>query len=123
MMRARTRTSFHSLFCERFEVAGSLDNTAVGELRTISAQVGSAKGRTRNRGDEHNAILDACASRDPNRAVLLLHNHLARTANFIALQMTGQTISAHGPICPRRLLSKAKSFETFRAFSCVCSCR
>jgi DNA-binding GntR family transcriptional regulator len=50
------------------------------------------KEELRNRGDEHNAILDACASNDPNRAVLLLHNHLARTANFIALQMTGQTI-------------------------------
>jgi DNA-binding GntR family transcriptional regulator len=50
------------------------------------------KEELRNRGDEHDAILDACISRDPNRAALLLHNHLARTANFIGLQMTGQTI-------------------------------
>ena len=50
------------------------------------------KEELRNRGDEHNAILDACASKDPNRSALLLHNHLAMTANFIALQMTGQTI-------------------------------
>jgi DNA-binding GntR family transcriptional regulator len=50
------------------------------------------KEELRNRGDEHNAILDACNSRDPNGAVLLLHNHLAMTANFIAMQMTGQTI-------------------------------
>jgi DNA-binding GntR family transcriptional regulator len=50
------------------------------------------KEELRNRGDEHNAILDACASRDPNGAALLLHNHLAMTANFIASQMTGQAI-------------------------------
>jgi DNA-binding GntR family transcriptional regulator len=46
----------------------------------------------RNRGAEHDGILHACASRDPDRAALLLYNHLALTANFIAVQMTGGTI-------------------------------
>ena len=46
----------------------------------------------RNRGAEHEGILQACASKDPNRAAMLLHNHLALTANFIAMQMTGATI-------------------------------
>lgn len=50
------------------------------------------KEELRNRGDEHDAILNACVSRDPDKAALLLHNHLARTANFIAEQMTGQTL-------------------------------
>jgi DNA-binding GntR family transcriptional regulator len=50
------------------------------------------RGELRNRGDEHEGILQACASKDANGAAILLYNHLATTANFIALQMTGAPI-------------------------------
>lgn len=46
----------------------------------------------RNRGAEHESILQACVSKDAERAAMLLHNHLALTANFIAMQMTGAPI-------------------------------
>jgi DNA-binding GntR family transcriptional regulator len=42
-----------------------------------------------SRRHEHRAILDACTARDPDRAALALHDHLARTANNISDAMGG----------------------------------
>jgi DNA-binding GntR family transcriptional regulator len=40
---------------------------------------------------EHEQILQACIDHDPDRASAELHNHLARTANMIAAQMSGSS--------------------------------
>jgi DNA-binding GntR family transcriptional regulator len=39
------------------------------------------------RHDEHQAILDACVARDPDAAARQLHDHLAATANALAIAM------------------------------------
>ena len=44
------------------------------------------------RGNEHRGILDACATNDPDRAALALHDHLARTANNISVAMGGESL-------------------------------
>jgi DNA-binding GntR family transcriptional regulator len=47
-----------------------------------------------SRGGEHQAILDACAAHDPDRAAVTLHDHLARTANNISQAMGGEPLFA-----------------------------
>jgi DNA-binding GntR family transcriptional regulator len=44
------------------------------------------------REQEHQAILDACVARDPDRASMALRDHLATTANNISTAMGGQTL-------------------------------
>jgi DNA-binding GntR family transcriptional regulator len=46
----------------------------------------------KERTGEHEDIMDACIARDPDRAALALHNHLATTANNVAVRM------GHGPL-------------------------
>jgi DNA-binding GntR family transcriptional regulator len=46
------------------------------------------------REPEHEAILEACAANDPDRAELALHDHLAATANHISLAMGGEPLFA-----------------------------
>jgi len=41
------------------------------------------------RAGEHEAIVSACEAHDPDRAALALHDHLATTANNIAIAMGG----------------------------------
>jgi DNA-binding GntR family transcriptional regulator len=41
------------------------------------------------RGDEHEAIVAACAAHDPDKAALALHDHLSTTANNISVAMGG----------------------------------
>jgi DNA-binding GntR family transcriptional regulator len=41
------------------------------------------------RRHEHEAILGACVAHDPDRAAIALHEHLATTANSIAVEMGG----------------------------------
>jgi DNA-binding GntR family transcriptional regulator len=48
--------------------------------------------RLHARSPEHDAILDACAANDPDRAALALHDHLATTANSIAVAMGGEPL-------------------------------
>ena len=48
---------------------------------------------TERRG-EHDAILEACATHDPERAELALRDHLSRTANNIAVAMGGEPLFA-----------------------------
>jgi DNA-binding GntR family transcriptional regulator len=50
--------------------------------------------RVRGRGAEHQRILDAVSVHDPDTAEAELHNHLARTANYIAANM------GEGPLFP-----------------------
>jgi DNA-binding GntR family transcriptional regulator len=42
--------------------------------------------------DEHQELLDACAARDPDRATIALHDHLARTANKLSQAMGGEAL-------------------------------
>ncbi len=44
------------------------------------------------RGGEHDELLAACVAQDPDRAVLALHDHLATTANNIAVAMGGEPL-------------------------------
>jgi DNA-binding GntR family transcriptional regulator len=44
------------------------------------------------RRHEHEAILGACVARDPDRAAVALHDHLATTANSIAAAMGGDKL-------------------------------
>jgi DNA-binding GntR family transcriptional regulator len=44
------------------------------------------------RRPEHEAILDACCSHDPDRAAIALHDHLATTANSISVAMGGEAL-------------------------------
>jgi DNA-binding GntR family transcriptional regulator len=44
------------------------------------------------RAGEHEAILEACVSHDPEAAALALHDHLATTANIIAVAMGGESL-------------------------------
>jgi DNA-binding GntR family transcriptional regulator len=46
------------------------------------------------RAGEHAAILDACVAREPDRAAVALHDHLATTANSISEAMGGQPLFA-----------------------------
>ena len=46
------------------------------------------------RRHEHEEILGACVEHDPARAALALHDHLATTANYIAVEMGGQPLFA-----------------------------
>jgi DNA-binding GntR family transcriptional regulator len=46
------------------------------------------------RRHEHEAILGACVAHDPDRAAISLHDHLATTANSIAVAMGGETLFA-----------------------------
>jgi DNA-binding GntR family transcriptional regulator len=48
------------------------------------------------RRHEHQAILDACAAHDRDRAALALHDHLATTANSISIAMGGELLFALG---------------------------
>jgi DNA-binding GntR family transcriptional regulator len=41
---------------------------------------------------EHEAILDACAGNDPDRAAVALHDHLATTANHVSVAMGGEPL-------------------------------
>lgn len=41
----------------------------------------------RDRTGEHDVIVDACAAHDPQRAAAALHDHLATTANHVAVGM------------------------------------
>ena len=41
------------------------------------------------RDGEHDEILAACVAGSADRAAVLIHNHLARTANLVAIQMVG----------------------------------
>jgi DNA-binding GntR family transcriptional regulator len=41
----------------------------------------------KDRTGEHEGIVDACAARDPQRAAAALHDHLATTANNVAVGM------------------------------------
>jgi DNA-binding GntR family transcriptional regulator len=53
----------------------------VPECRQLAARTG-----------EHQAILDACVSRDPDRAAVALSDHLATTANNISVAMGGEPL-------------------------------
>jgi len=44
------------------------------------------------RSGEHDQILDACVAKDPERAAVALHDHLATTANNIAVEMGGEPL-------------------------------
>jgi DNA-binding GntR family transcriptional regulator len=44
------------------------------------------------RRGEHEAILEACRARDPTRAAIALRDHLATTANHIAVAMGGEVL-------------------------------
>ncbi len=46
------------------------------------------------RQGEHMEILDACVARDPDRAARALHDHLAATANSIAVAMGSEPLYA-----------------------------
>jgi DNA-binding GntR family transcriptional regulator len=46
------------------------------------------------RRHEHQAILSACVAHDPDRAAVTLHDHLATTANSIAVAMGGEQLFA-----------------------------
>jgi DNA-binding GntR family transcriptional regulator len=46
------------------------------------------------RRHEHDAILAACVAREPDRAALALHDHLATTANSISVAMGGEPLFA-----------------------------
>jgi DNA-binding GntR family transcriptional regulator len=46
------------------------------------------------RRHEHEAILGACVAHDPDRAAVSLHDHLATTANSIAVAMGGEKLFA-----------------------------
>lgn len=46
----------------------------------------------RQRAGEHESLLGACAAHDSATASTLLYNHLARTANRIALDLTGSAL-------------------------------
>jgi len=48
------------------------------------------------RRHEHEAILGACVAHDPDRAAISLHDHLATTANSIAVTMGGDKLFALG---------------------------
>ena len=41
---------------------------------------------------EHERILDACVDRNAELAAARIHNHLATTANLIAVQMLGEPL-------------------------------
>jgi DNA-binding GntR family transcriptional regulator len=45
--------------------------------------------RLASRGHEHEELLAACVAREPARAALALHEHLARTAHELAVTMGG----------------------------------
>jgi DNA-binding GntR family transcriptional regulator len=50
-----------------------------------------------SRGGEHAVILQACIDHDCERAALLMHDHLATTANDVSLAMGGQQLfEPHG---------------------------
>jgi DNA-binding GntR family transcriptional regulator len=44
------------------------------------------------RAHEHEAILEACAGNDPDRAAVALHDHLATTANHVSVAMGGEPL-------------------------------
>jgi DNA-binding GntR family transcriptional regulator len=44
------------------------------------------------RRHEHESILGACVAHDPDRAAISLHDHLASTANSIAVSMGGEKL-------------------------------
>lgn len=46
------------------------------------------------RRHEHDEILAACVARDPDRAAVALHDHLATTANSISVAMDGEPLFA-----------------------------
>jgi DNA-binding GntR family transcriptional regulator len=48
------------------------------------------------RRHEHEAILGACVAHDPDRAAISLYDHLATTANSIAVTMGGEKLFALG---------------------------
>ena len=48
------------------------------------------------RRDEHEQILEACIANDPDRAADALHDHLATTANNIAVAMGGEALYEFG---------------------------
>jgi DNA-binding GntR family transcriptional regulator len=58
--------------------------------RRASPAARSIKDRTA----EHEAILQACLDRDPDRAAAELHNHLAVSANRVACEMGGDELFA-----------------------------
>jgi len=45
--------------------------------------------RLSERQSEHEAILDACIGKEPDRAAAAMHNHLAVSANLLAGAMGG----------------------------------
>jgi DNA-binding GntR family transcriptional regulator len=53
------------------------------QCRQLAARIG-----------EHEAILEACAANDPDRAAITLHDHLAATANRISEAMGGGLLFA-----------------------------
>ncbi len=59
---------------------------AVPQCRQLAARAG-----------EHRAILDACVAHEPDRAALALHDHLATTANNIAVAMGGEPLFVSRP--------------------------
>jgi DNA-binding GntR family transcriptional regulator len=52
------------------------------------------------RGPEHEAILEACASNDPDRAAVALRDHLATTANHVSVAMGGEPLFELGITVP-----------------------
>lgn len=51
----------------------------------------------RERQSEHESILEACVERDPDRAAVAMHDHLAITANLLAHAMgAGDLFAAEG---------------------------
>jgi DNA-binding GntR family transcriptional regulator len=49
---------------------------------------------------EHEAILEACAGNDPDRAAVALHDHLATTANHVSVAMGGEPLFELGITVP-----------------------
>jgi DNA-binding GntR family transcriptional regulator len=49
---------------------------------------------------EHEAILEACAGNDPDRAAVALHDHLATTANHLSVAMGGEPLFELGIAVP-----------------------
>ena len=54
----------------------------------------SSKRRRREAQREHKELLAACTSGEGERAAVVLHNHLVRTANLITEQMNGEDVFA-----------------------------
>ncbi len=61
----------------------------VPECRQLAARV-----------PEHEAILEACAGNDPDRAAVALHDHLATTANHVSVAMGGEPLFELGITVP-----------------------